>query len=400
MFRVIKKDNFSQARLGIIKTSRGKIKTPGFVPVATKGALKGASFKDVKADIFMVNTYHFFHNSRYKEVHSFGGLHKFLGIKYPIMTDSGGFQVFSLGSGWQTKTGKVAKKKDNLVKTKSNVKINDDGVLFKSPVNGDWLEMTPEISIKVQEKLGADIIFSFDECTSPFDSYEYHKESLNRTNNWSLRSIKSFKKKNQLMMGIVQGGRYQDLRQESALFTSSLPFFGFGIGGSFGESFGDSKDGVNQVLDWVVPLLDKSKPRHLLGIGEPDDIIQAVARGVDLFDCVIPTRWARHGTALTSKGRVNLKASSFLKSKKRIDDKCSCFVCQNYSSAYLCHLLREKEIYGIMLLTHHNLFWILDFMEKIRESIKKGTFKAFCEKRSRIQGSGYSRKNRDSFLTS
>jgi queuine tRNA-ribosyltransferase len=379
-FQIIKKEKKSRARIGIIKTSRGRIRTPCFVPVATKGALKGASFDNVSsmgADIFMVNTFHFFHNQRYKQVSLFKGLHKFLNIKYPLMTDSGGFQVFSLGSGWQNNVGKVAREKDFIQKKQSKVKINDEGIVFVSPYNGDKLKMTPEISIMVQEKLGADIIFAFDECTSPLDSYNYHKESLKRTNDWAKRSLKVFKGENQAMMGIIQGGKYQDLRQESASFTASLPFFGFGIGGSFGQSFGDSKSGVSQVLDWIVPLLPESKPRHLLGIGEPDDILEAVERGVDLFDCVIPTRWARHGTALTNKGRVNLKSTKFLKSKKPIDSQCSCPVCQNYSSSYVTHLLREKEIYGIMLLTQHNLYWILDFMEKTRQAIRKGEFSKF-----------------------
>jgi queuine tRNA-ribosyltransferase len=378
--RIIKKDKRSRARLLVVETPRGKIKTPCFVPVATKGALKGAGFRDVAAmgaDIFMINTFHFFCNSRYKEVSFFKGLHKFLDIKSPLMTDSGGFQVFSLGSGWENKVGKVAQEKDVYLKKQSKIKINDEGVVFVSPYNGDRLKMTPETSIKIQEKLGADIVFSFDECTSPLDSYDYHKESLKRTNNWAERSLKVFKGGNQAMMGIIQGGRYQDLRQESASFTASLPFFGFGIGGSFGQSFGDSKSGVAQVLDWIVPLLPESKPRHLLGIGEPDDILEAVERGVDLFDCVIPTRWARHGTALTNKGRVNLKSAKFLKSGKQIDSQCSCFVCQNHSVSYLSHLLREKEIYGIMLLTHHNLYWILDFMERIRQAIRKDEFSKF-----------------------
>ncbi len=379
-FKIIKKDTKSRARLGIVETPRGKIKTPSFVPVATKGALKGASFEKIGkigADIFMVNTFHFFCNQRYKDVARFGGLNNFLNTKYPIMTDSGGFQVFSLGSGWEYGVGKVAKKKESYQKKEGKVKINDDGVIFASPYNGDRLEMNPEISIKVQEKLGADIIFAFDECTSPFDSYEYHKISLERTSNWAIRSLKSFKSKNQAMMGIIQGGKYEDLRKKSAEFTASLPFFGFGIGGSFGESFGDSKAGISQVLEWVNPLLPDSKPRHLLGIGEPDDILEAVERGVDLFDCVIPTRWARHGTAMTNKGRMNLKSAKFLKIKKPVDSKCLCPVCKNYSASYLCHLLREKEVYGIMLLTEHNLYWILNFIKEIREAIKKDQFLKF-----------------------
>ncbi len=386
-FNKIKKNKKNKARVGIIETPRGKIKTPCFVPVATKGALKGASFENVNnfgADIFMINTFHFFCNQRYKEVFKFKGLHSFLGIKHPLMTDSGGFQVFSLGSGWEGGIGKVGigkknefclNKKENI--KKNNVKITEKGVIFKSPYNGDKMEMTPEISIKVQEKLGADIIFSFDECTSPLDSYEYHQKSLKRTHRWAKRSLKAFKRNNQEMFGIVQGGKYEDLRKESASFIGSLPFFGFGIGGSFGESYGDSKTGVSQVLKWTIPLLPESKPRHLLGIGEPDDILEAVERGIDLFDCVIPTRWARHGTAMTKKGRYNLKSQKSLKNKGPIDKNCSCPVCVNHSVSYVSHLLKEKEIYGIMLLTEHNLFWILNFMKEIRESIKNDSFEKY-----------------------
>ncbi len=382
-FRILKKERKSQARRGLVKTRRGEIRTPCFVPVATKGALKGTSFDAVNkmgAEIFMVNTFHLFCNQRYKEIAKFKGLNNFLKIKYPLMTDSGGFQVFSLGSGWEYGVGKIAKKEGLYEKKEGKVKISDDGVIFRSPYNGDKLEMTPEISIKVQEKLGADIIFAFDECTSPLDSYEYHKESLQRTNDWAQRCLNAFKAKNQVMMGIIQGGEYQDLRKESASFINSLPFFGFAIGGSFGGSFGDSKSQLNKVLDWVNPILDESKPRHLLGIGEPDDILEAVARGIDLFDCVVPTRWARHGTALTRKGRVNIKSLKYLKSKKPIDDKCNCYVCQRYPAAYISHLIKEKEIYGMMLLTDHNLHWILNFMAEIRKSIKDSRFTEFKKK--------------------
>ncbi len=380
LFKKTKKNKKNNARTGVLETPRGKIKTPCFVPVATKGALKGACFKkisDFGADIFMVNTFHFFCNERYKEVSRFKGLHSFLGIKYPLMTDSGGFQIFSLGSGWKNQVSKIETNKKEFLNKKSNVKITEKGVVFKSPYNGDEMEMTPEISIKVQEKLGADIIFAFDECTSPFDSYNYHQESLTRTHRWAKRSLKAFKGKNQAMFGVIQGGKYQDLRKESAKFIGSLPFFGFGIGGSFGKSFGDTKIGVSRVLDWVIPLLPESKPRHLLGIGEPDDILESVERGIDLFDCVIPTRWARHGTAMTKKGRYNLKSQKSLKNKGPIDNNCSCPVCKNHSASYVSHLLKEKEIYGIMLLTEHNLFWILNFMEEIRKSIKNDTFMSF-----------------------
>lgn len=381
LFRIFKKDKNSKARLGIIKTKRGVIKTPCFVPVATKGALRGIDFENVNkfgADIFMVNTFHLFCNEMYQRIHSFGGLHKFIGINFPIMTDSGGFQVFSLGSGREYKVGKfLPKEQNNSPKSKKEVLIDNEGVTFKSPYDGSKLYMNPEISIKVQEKIGADFIFAFDECTSPLDSYDYHKASLVRTHNWAERSLKAFKRKNQEIFGIVQGGKYEDLRKESAIFINSLPFFGIGIGGSFGESFGDSKKNLHEVLDWTIPFLSDNKPRHLLGIGEPDDIIMGIERGIDSFDCVIPTRWARHGTGITYQGRINLKNSQTRKERGPIDKKCSCRVCKNYSRAYISHLLKEKEIYGIMLLTEHNLFWILNFMEEIRRAIKEDRFANF-----------------------
>lgn len=383
-FKILTKDQKTKARSGILKTSRGNIQTPCFVPVATKGAIKGPSFEKIHSfgsDIFMINTFHFFCNNRFDQVTKFKGLHNFIGENYPLMTDSGGFQVFSLGSGWEYGVGKLAlvNKNNNIIK-KNKVIIDNDGVSFVSPYNGNKLRMTPEISIKVQEKLGADIIFSFDECTSPLDSYEYTKNSLTRTHNWAKRCIKSFKGNNQVMMGVVQGGPYNDLRKESAQFIGSLPFFGFGIGGSFGGSFGDSKTNMHKIINEVISILPDKKPRHLLGIGEPDDILESVERGIDFFDCVVPTRWARHGTAITYKGRINLRNAKFLNEKKPIDNDCICPICQKYSSAYIHHLLREKEIYGAVLLSEHNLFWILNFMKEIRKAIEENRFSDFKKK--------------------
>ncbi len=381
-FKINKKHK--KARTGVLKTPHGDIKTPGFVPVATRGALKGASFEDVSllgGDIFMVNTFHFYCKDEHKTVKKCGGLHKFSGTDRPFMTDSGGFQVFSLGAGWERKTGKLPHKgrKEPLTQTKGNVKIEDDGVIFKSPFDGNIIKMNPESSIKAQENLGADIIFAFDECTSPLAPYEYQKESLERTNRWAERSFLALKNEKQRMMGIVQGGRFEDLRKESARFISNIPFFGFGIGGSFGESFGDSKDNMYSILDLLSEELPSEKPRHLLGIGEPEDLIEASKRGVDLFDCVIPTRFARHGTALTLKGRVNIKSSKFKEDNNPLDDNCSCKVCLNYKKSYIHHLSRRSEIYGVMLITHHNLHFILNLMEKIREAIESEDFSELDE---------------------
>jgi len=417
-FRILKKDKKTRARIGILKTPHGLIHTPTISIVATKGAIRGLDFDlayKFGAEIFMINTFHFFYNNRYKIVKKFGGLHKFLNINYPLMTDSGGFQVFSLGFGIEHGVGKIAdifplegdsnnypdnkrisgphpgnlsgnhpgnlsgNHPGNLSGNhpgKSLVKIYDEGVEFTSPYDGKKLFFTPELSIEIQKILGADIIFSFDECTSPLSDYEYTKKALERTHNWALRCLKKFKSKNQVMFGIVQGGEYKDLREESARFINSLNFFGYGIGGALGKS----KKDMHNILEWVIPLLDENKPRHLLGIGEIDDIFEAVERGIDLFDCVIPTRWARHGAVFTYNGRLNLKSNKYLNDKNPIDKNCKCRVCKNFSRAYLAHLMKEKELYGIMLLTEHNVFWILNLMKEIRNSIKEGRFLKFKEK--------------------
>ncbi len=386
-FKIIKKDRKTKARLGILKTPHGIVHTPAFVPVATKGALRGIEFEKIKnlgAEILMINTFHFYINERYKLVKKFGGLHRFLNLNLPLMTDSGGFQVFSLGFGLEHGVGKIApifpeeNKIQSKPRSKSLVKIYDEGVEFISPYDGKKLFLDPETSIRIQKNLGADIIFAFDECTSPLSSYEYTQKALLRTHQWAERSLKEFSKTktNQVLFGIVQGGEYKDLREESARFISSLPFFGFGIGGSLGKS---KKDMLN-VLEWTIPLLPENKPRHLLGIGEVEDIFLAVERGIDLFDCVIPTRLARHGTAITSKGKIDLRKSKYLKDKSPLDKKCQCQVCQKYSKAYLSHLVREKEINSILLLAHHNLYFILNLMKEIRKAIKNGALqKAMLE---------------------
>jgi queuine tRNA-ribosyltransferase/7-cyano-7-deazaguanine tRNA-ribosyltransferase len=387
-FRILKRDYKTNARLCLLQTPHGSIQTPAFVPVATKGALRGLTFdqaQDFGAEIFMINTFHFYLRKTYKTVQRFGGLHRFLNLSKPLMTDSGGFQVFSLGFGSEHGVGKIANifpserknskqatAQKNQFKTGSNlVKIDGDGVTFKSPLDGQKLRLTPALSIKIQQALGADFIFAFDECTSPLSSYEYTRLALARTHRWAEECLRVFygsKKSvnNQMIFGIVQGGEYRDLREESAKFISSLPFFGFGIGGSLGKS----KEDMHRVLEWVMPFLLQNKPRHLLGIGEVDDIFEAVKRGIDLFDCVIPTRLARHGAVLTLGGNLNLKSSKHLNSKESIEKNCFCFVCKNFSRAYLHHLIKNQEILGIYYLSYHNLYFILTLMKLIRKAIK------------------------------
>ncbi len=372
-FKILKKSRKSAARLGALKTPHGVIRTPAFVPVATKGALRGADFPTAKkygADIFMMNTFHLFHNGRYQTIAKAGGLHQFTQCQAPIMTDSGGFQVFSLGFGNEHKIGKVQQnntEENNGFKTGRNlVKITEEGVKFVSPFDGRKLEMTPESSIKIQQQLGADLIFAFDECTSPRSDYEYTKKSMERTHRWAERCLKAFKPGRQALFGIVQGGEFKDLRRQSAEFIGRQPFFGIGIGGAFGKTT------MYNILQEIQPLLPEEKPRHLLGIGEPKDIIESVKKGIDMFDCVIPTRLARHNTAMTSQGKISLRAAKFLKNKRPIDPKCQCRVCQNHSRSYICHLLKEKEIAAIILLTEHNLAWTLNFVADIRKQIAQG----------------------------
>ncbi len=381
-FRVIKKSKKSKARLGVLKTPHGLIHTPAFVPVATKGALRGYFFDKaykIGAEIFMMNTFHFFHNRRFEVVKKFGGLHSFLNIDFPLMTDSGGFQVFSLGFSLEHGVGKIAnifpeenKNPQVIIQKKpkkSFIKIFEEGIEFLSPFSGEKFFLTPETSIKIQKILGADIIFAFDECTSPLSSYEYTKEALLRTHRWLLRSLKEFlkTKSKQVLFGIVQGGAYKDLREESAKFVSSLPFFGFGIGGSLGKS----KKDMLKVLEWTIPLLPENKPRHLLGIGEVKDLFLSVERGIDLFDCVIPTRLARHHVFVSRKGVFNIRKRIYLNDPKPLDPDCQCDVCQKYSRAYISHLAREKEINSIFLLVAHNLYFFLNLMKKIRKALKE-----------------------------
>ncbi len=387
-FRILKKDKRTRARVGVLKTPHGVVYTPAFVPVATKGALRGISFEEARkfgSEIFMINTFHFYVEGDYKIVKKFGGLHKFLNIDYPLMTDSGGFQVFSLGFGLEHGVGKISNMfpgenkpgqhpKDNPAFIKKNlVKITEEGAEFKYYKNGKKLFLDAETSIKTQKQLGADIIFAFDECTSPLSDYEYTKKSVERTHRWAVRSFNEFEKgpkTKQALMGIIQGGEFKDLRERAVEFISSLPFFGFGIGGPLGQS----KKDMHKILDWTLPILPEGKPKHLLGIGDVDDIFNGVERGIDTFDCVNPTRLARHGTAFIRGGRINLKSGRYVNDKNPIDKNCRCRVCRDYSRAYVSHLIREWEIYGVMLLVEHNLFYILNLMEEIRRSIKEDKF--------------------------
>jgi queuine tRNA-ribosyltransferase/7-cyano-7-deazaguanine tRNA-ribosyltransferase len=373
-FKVLKKSKKSQARLGLLKTSHGLVETPSLVPVATQATIKtldSREVKETKSQILICNTFHLHLKPGEDVVESFGGLSKFMNWQGSLMTDSGGFQVFSLGFGKDFGTGKILKEKRkegiNLGQQPKLLKITERGVCFRSFLDGRELFMGPRESIRIQEKLGADIIFAFDECTSPLADYKYTKQSLLRTHKWAEICLKE-KKSRQALFGIVQGGKFKDLRKESADFIGSLPFDGFGIGGEFG----DDKRKMGEMLGWTIKELPESKPRHLLGIGYLEDILNVIKSGVDTFDCIAPTHYARRGMAFTSKGMLDLGKRAFLKDKGRLDPECSCSVSENYSTGYIAHLLLAKEITAFKLLTFHNLYFFNSFIEDVRDKIKKG----------------------------
>ena len=362
--------------MGLLKTGKGLVETPCFVAVATQAVVKtldSQEVKETKSQILIVNTFHLHLKPGEDAVKKAGGLHQFMNWQRPLMTDSGGFQVFSLGFGKDFGMGKILKKKTtNEIRIEYGqqpklLKITQDGVYFRSFLDGKKVFLGPRESIKIQEKLGADIIFAFDECTSPIADYKYTKKSLERTHRWARVCLKD-KKSSQALFGIVQGGRYKDLRIESARFLGALPFDGFGIGGEFG----DNKKKMLEMLNWVIKELPEQKPRHLLGIGYLEDIPKIIERGADLFDCSVPTHYARRGIAFTSMGKLDLGKIKFLKDKSPLDKKCSCFVCQNYTRNYISHLFRTKEITALKLLTFHNLYFFNSFIEKIRKKIKEG----------------------------
>ncbi len=370
-FKILKKSKKSQARLGLLKTSHGYVKTPCFVPVATQACVKTLDSQEVlktKSQILIANTFHLFLKPGDKIVKQSGKIHSFMNWPKPLMTDSGGFQVFSLGFGSDFHFGKVCLEKNEIIKKSTqpkSIKITDQGVWFSSPLNGQKFFLGPEESIKIQENLGADIIFSFDECTPPGASKGYLERSLKRTHNWAKICLKK-KKTNQALFGIVQGSNYKDLRKQSAQLINSLNFDGFGIGGDLGEK----KSITKNILKNTIPYLEEKKPRHLLGIGKLDDIENIIKGGVDLFDCTVPTHYARNGIAFINSGFLDLRKTKFLKEKTSLDKNCDCFVCQNYKRNYLAHLIRAKEITGLKLISFHNLYFFNTFVERIREKIK------------------------------
>ena len=384
-FKILKKSKISRARLGFLETDHGVVETPCLVPVATQAVVKTLDSKEVqetKSQILIANTFHLHLKPGEKIIEKAGKLHKFMNWKKPLMTDSGGYQVFSLGFGTDFGLGskilKAEQERGETIKENAQpkkIKINHDGVVFRSPINGDELFIGPKESIKIQEKLGADIIFAFDECTPPLADFDYVKKSLEKTHRWAKICLKAHstgsgqaKKSEQALYGIVQGSRFKDLRLESSRFIGKLDFDGFGIGGEFGN---DKKE-MHKMVGWVVDGLPEKKPRHLLGVGYLEDMELIIKSGVDTFDCTVPTHYARRGIAFTSEGKLNLKQTKFLKKCEPLDKNCICNVCLNYKKDYISHLLKAGEITGMKLLTFHNLYYFNTFVEDIRTKIKKG----------------------------
>jgi len=341
-----------QARVGIFNTYHGKIKTPVFAPVGTQATVKTVTpdqLLDLKASLVLSNTYHLYLRPGDELIASLGGLHKFMHWDKPILTDSGGYQVFSLAS---------------------TRKVDDDGVTFRSHIDGSTHRFTPEQSIRIQENLGADIIMAFDECADP-NNFEYIKTAMDRTHEWAERCLKARKRKDQALFGIIQGGIDPNLRIRSAEFISNLPFEGIAVGGL---SVGESKQDMYNILDTLEPHMPRSKPRYLLGVGTPEDLINGIARGIDFFDCVLPTRLARHHAAFSTEGRLNLMNASFASDPQPIDKECQCYTCRNFSRAYIRHLVVAKETLASTLLSIHNLYSLVNLAEQIREMIKSGIF--------------------------
>ncbi len=377
MFELIKKDN--QARFGVLKTPNGFIETPSYAVVATDGEIRCLEPEDIpktKTQLVISNTYHLSRILGEPGLNEFTGLHDFMGWKGMIMTDSGGFQVFSLGSARTGKTGKVQGKNHRLHTGPSLVKVTDDGVYFKTE-DGEEMYFDAEISMRIQEQLGADIVLAFDEPSSPEHDYDYTKKAMERTHAWALRSLEA-KVSKQKIYGIVQGGNFKDLREVSAKFIGNLPFDGFAIGGAFGSSFGSEKNHTFEELDWVNPLLPEQKPRHLLGIGRIDDIFEAVERGIDTMDCVVPTREARHGAIWSKNGRFDILKSHYATDESLLSDNCDCPACgdEETTKKHLYELFKSKDEQAGRLATLHNVYFFNSLLEEIRDSIKNNQFQS------------------------
>lgn len=371
-----------RARAGVLHTPHGSVATPFFCAVGTAASVKAltpAQLKDLGAEVLLANTYHLYLRPGHETIRRLGGLHAAMRWPGPLVTDSGGYQVFSLGWGLAHGVGKQvsmfpdepgtrpASSSESAGGQKPRLmKVDDDGVTFASHIDGSRHRLTPELSIQVQEALGADVILAFDEPTSPLHDERYTAEAMERTHRWALRCLDARERSDQALYGIVQGGAFPDLRLASARFIGGLPFDGVAIGGSLGTSKQDMRD----VLDWALPVLPEAWPRHMLGIGEPEDLFDCVAAGIDQFDCVAPTRLARHGVLYTHRGKVSIRKPRFREDPAPIEDGCTCYACATgFSRGYLRHLLLARELLAYTLASIHNLHFVLRLMRSMREAI-------------------------------
>ena len=383
-FEITHKLDRTLARAGIITTPHGKIKTPAFIPVGTKATLKSLTpeqLKDTGAQAVLANAYHLYLRPGANILDEAGGLNKFMNWDKPTFTDSGGFQVMSLGAGFKkvidmSGDNQVsnANKKDKLAT------IDNDGVTFKSHLDGSLHRFNPEISMQIQHKIGADITFAFDELTTLYHPYEYQVESLDkRTHPWAVRSLAEHKRLNnershrppQALYGVVQGAHFEDLRRKSAKFLGEMDFDGYGLGGAL------QKDKIGEIVRWMCEELPEDKPRHMLGISEPDDIFACIENGADTFDCVSPARVGRNGALYTRHGRINIRRAEFIHKHTPFDKECDCYTCKNFTSAYLSHLFRADELLANTLATIHNEHFIVKLVDDIRQSIINGSFHEF-----------------------
>lgn len=358
-YHLEKKEKHTGARLGKIETPHGTFETPMFMPVGTQATVKTLApeeLKEMGAGIILSNTYHLWLRPGEDIVDEAGGLHRFMNWDQGVLTDSGGFQVFSLSD---------------------LRKIKEEGVHFRSHLDGGKLFLSPEKSIDIQNKLGADIIMSFDECPDFNHPYNYVKESVERTSRWAERGLEAHAKRDkQGLFGIVQGAGFKDLRTQSAKDLASMDFAGYSIGGL---SVGETKQEMNTVLDYTTPLLPEYKPRYLMGVGTPDSLIDGVIRGVDMFDCVLSTRIARNGTVMTSNGRLVVKNAKYARDFSPMDPNCNCYACRNYTRAYIRHLIKANETFGIRLTSYHNTYFLLNLMKQIRQAIRDDNLLEFRE---------------------
>jgi len=354
-FDLLAKDG--RARAGVFHTPHGEFSTPIFAPVGTQATVKSLTplqLREIQASLILANTYHLYLRPGDELIAEMGGLHAFMNWPAPILTDSGGFQVFSMASIRE---------------------IDDDGVTFKSHVDGSTHHFTPERAIEIQENLGADIIMALDECADPHER-AYNETAMLRTHAWAERCQEAKTRPNQALFGIVQGGIFPDLRAQSAEFIAALDFPGNAIGGL---SVGETKEEMHKILDVVDGILPENKPRYLMGVGTPDDLVNGVSRGVDIFDCVLPTRLARHKSAFSGRGRINIGQAKYAKDPNPLVEGCSCYTCQNFSRAYLRHLVAVKEMLGSTLLSIHNLHTLIDLANRIRQAILDHRFDQFSK---------------------